>query len=218
MGSDREIDPVSSSSEHLRKPVIVIGRQTGSGGRLIGKAVAKLLDVEYYDRELLKECAARHGYSDYIFESADERRPSMFRSLLAGYSAMNDASPLTGEGIYKAQSNVIRQIAEHSPAVFVGRTADYVLREHPRMFSVFLHAPEEWRVKKILQRGDSRTEAEALAILRKLDSRRQDYYNYFTRGGWGKAETYDICIDSSRFDPDFIAQMIVELASKARSR
>ena len=195
--------------------VIVIGRQTGSGGRQVGKAVAKKLGISYYDRELLKECAERMGYAPSIFEMADERRPSMFRSLLAANIGLNDSSPMTMEQIYSVQSDVIRQIADREPAVFVGRTADYILRDKPGLFSVFLHAPEEWRARNMIRRLDSTSVSEAVSTLRKMDSRRQDYYNYFTPGGWGKADNYDVCIDSSRFDPDTLSEIIVRLATKA---
>lgn len=194
---------------------IVIGRQAGSCGRKVGKAIASLLGVEYYDRELLRECAEQFGYSPAIFEMADERRPPLFRSLLAGHIGLNDSSPMNGEKIYTAQSEVIRGIAERGSAVFVGRTADYVLREHPGLFSVFLHAPEEWRARNIMERGESKSLPEALTLLHKLDNRRQDYYNYFTPGGWGKAANYDICIDSSRFDAETLAHIIIDLATKA---
>lgn len=194
---------------------IVIGRQIGSGGRVIGKAVAHKLGINYYDRELLKECAEKYGYNASIFEMADERRPSLFRTLLAGNITMNDSSPMNGERIYTAQSEVIRHIGERESAVFVGRTSDYVLREHPHLFSVFLHAPEEWRVKNLMKRSEAKTEQEAINLLRKMDSRRQDYYNYFTPGGWGKADNYDMCIDSSRFDPEELAEIIVNLATRA---
>lgn len=195
--------------------IIVIGRQTGSGGRQVGKAVAKRLGISYYDRELLKECAERLGYSPSIFEMADERRPSMFRSLLAANVGLNDSSPMTMEQIYSAQSEVIRQIADRESAVFVGRTADYILRDRPGLFSVFLHAPEEWRARNMIRRLDSTSVTEAVSTLRKMDSRRQDYYNYFTPGGWGKADNYDVCIDSSRFDADTLSEIIVSLATRA---
>lgn len=198
-----------------KERVIVIGRQAGSGGRALGKAIAGILGIPYYDRELLKECSERFGYDREIFEMADERRPSPFRSFLNSRYGLGETSPLHGEGLYNVQSKVIHQLGQEGSCVIVGRTADYILREHPGLFSIFLHAPEEWRARAMHERGEAKSPSEALAILRRADSRRKDYYNYFTPGGWGKAENYDICIDSSRFTTEELARIIVSLTEMA---
>lgn len=203
------------TSQKTTGPIIVIGRQAGSGGRGLGKALAHRLSIPYYDKELLRECADRLGYDKEIFEMADERRPSPFRSFLSARFGVGETSPLQGEGIYQAQAKVIRQLGEHGSCVIVGRTADYILRDHPGLFSIFLHAPEKWRASAMASRGDAKSAEEALAILRREDSRRRDYYNYFTPGGWGKAGNYDICIDSSRFSPEQLVDIIEALAQGA---
>lgn len=197
------------------EPIIVIGRQAGSGGHAIGMAVAKILGVPYYDKELLKECAKRFGYNSRIFELADEKRPSLFRSFMSARYGVGYSSPLHSEGIYQTQSSVIAQLGQEGPCVIIGRTADYILRDHPALFSVFLHAPEEYRANEILKRGDAATHEEAVAKLRKIDARRKDYYNYFTPGGWGEARNYDMCLDSSRFEADTLGRIIVQLAQSA---
>lgn len=205
-------------SQKTAGPVIVIGRQAGSGGRGLGKALAERLGIPYYDKELLRECADRLGYDREIFEMADERRPSPFRSFLSARFGVGETSPLQGEGIYQEQAKVIRQLGEHGSCVIVGRTADYILREHPGLFSIFLHAPEQWRAEAMAARGDAASAEEALAKLRREDSRRRDYYNYFTPGGWGKAENYDICIDSSRFSPEELVKIVEALTHRAAER
>ena len=120
---------------------IIIGRQFGAGGRELGELLAKKLGIPYYDRSLLKVAAQRLGFDEEIFDNADERKPSILRSMLSiNYGAMAadySISSLNREKIYMAQSDVIRQLAQEGPAVFVGRTADYITRDMPHRLSIF---------------------------------------------------------------------------------
>lgn len=194
--------------------MIVIGREYGSGGREIARRVAQTLGFGYFDRELLSESSRRYGFSPDLFASRDERRPSALRSLLHfgyGVSDIYNTSTLSSEGIYKAQSEVIRSLSEEGDCVFVGRTADYVLRDHPRMLSVFIHAPLEERVRRLIARGDAADEREAAEVARRMDRNRADYYNYFTGRSWGEASNYDLSIDASRWSPDEVARIISDL-------
>lgn len=198
-----------------KKRVIVIGREFGSGGRLLARRIADALGYEYYDRELLAESAQRHGFSPELFAARDERRPSALRSLLHfGYGISDTYNPttLSSEGIYKAQSDVIRALAQEKDSVFVGRTADYVLRDNPNLLSVFIHAPLEERVRRIISRGDAADEREAAEIARRMDRHRADYYNYFTGRRWGEASNYDISLDASRFPAEKIVEIITSLS------
>ncbi len=196
--------------------VIVIGRQFGSGGRKIGKAVAARLGIGYYDKELLSEAAGSMGFSPDIFVAADEKRPSPFRSLLQGVYGIADnfhTTTMCGERLYRAQSDVIRKICEMGRCVIVGRTADYVLREHPGLVSVFLHAPIESRARKIVERGDATTIDQAIDLARKRDNDREDYYNYFTGRHWGEASNYHLTLDSSSLPEERATDIIVAFAN-----
>lgn len=183
--------------------VIVIGRQYGAGGRRLGKRLAERLCVPYYDKELLSEAADFLGFSKEIFSRADEKKPSMLRSFLSfSYGATSEQDPLgtlSDERIYELQSRVIRKICEKGPCVIVGRTADYVMRDHPGLLSVFVHAPVDTRARAIVSRGEARTLSEAIDRARKHDRSRESYYNYFTNRRWGFADNYDLTVDSSRF-------------------
>lgn len=193
--------------ENEYKKVIVVGRQFGSGGRQIARAIADKLGYNYYDREILSECAARLGFSPDLFTVRDEKRPSALRSLLHfgyGVSDIYNTSSVSSEGIYKAQSEVIRSLASEGNCVFVGRTADYVLRDNPNLVSIFLHAPLEHRAKFIISRGDAADEREASELARRMDRNRENYYNYFTGRNWGHASNYHLSVDSSRWDTDMI--------------
>lgn len=194
-------------------PIIVIGREFGSGGRSIGKMIADRLGIKYYDKELLSEAAKSLGFANEIFVAADEKRPSPFRSLLQGVYGIADnfhTTSICGERLYELQSKVIRKVAEMGPCVIVGRTADYILRDFPGLVSVFLHAPLEYRVAKILERHDSKTPQEAAAMARRHDSDRENYYNYFTGRHWGRASNYHLTIDASRLKNETIADIIIK--------
>lgn len=200
--------------------VIVIGRQYGSGGRKIGRRIAEALGISYYDKTLLSEAAGKLGYSQKIFANKDERPPSLFRSILSfNYGAQTaniDQAPMSDEKIYEFQSRVIRDICGRESCVIVGRTADYVMRHHPRMVSLFIHAPKEYRIRNIIERGETVDEKEAAEAIARHDKNREAYYNYYTnRNSWGKASNYHLSVDSSRMPADAIIQAVRALLERA---
>lgn len=190
--------------------VIVIGRQFGSRGRRIGRALADRLGISYYDKTLLSEAAARHGFCKEIFADADERKPGFLRSLTGlAFGADSWSAPgLSSEKIYLAQSRAIRDIICSGPCVIVGRTADYIGRDLPNLASIFLHSPLEKRARYIVERGDSPTLKEAMELARKRDKEREGYYNYYTGRHWGTADNYHLCIDSSTMSDDAVVDVI----------
>lgn len=198
--------------------IIVIGRQFGSGGRRIGKLVAERLHCPYYDKELLAKTAESMGYAREIFDAHDEKKPSPFRALLQGVYGIADNfhdTSMSAEQLYKEQSEIIRQLGEQGSCVIVGRTADYVMRHHPGLVSIFLHAPVEVRAKNIVSRGESISEAQAVEMANKHDRARESYYNYYTgHQKWGKAYNYHLSIDSSSLPDSEIADIIIDYAKR----
>lgn len=196
--------------------VICIGRQFGSGGRELGRRLAEKLGIEYYDNRLLSEAATRAGLLPELVERQDEQMPGLFSGSVAFAMGLVGSSPFAGpsavspDGVYKAQSEVIRSLAESRSCVIVGRTADYVLRDNPRCISVFVHAPEDACVERILSRGDKSSEAEARAMCRKRNKARAAYYNFYTDRRWGHADNYHLSIDSSRLPLDAIVDLVAE--------
>ena len=198
------------------KYVITIGRQYGSGGREIGRMVANALGIKYYDKELLTEAARSSGVCQEMFEAVDERTPSFFSNLWSFNLGFNTGAyllgntPLSDDRIYTAQCAVMRELAEKSSCVIVGRSADYVLRNNPRLVSVFIHASLEARVKRIMGRGDCDTEDAARSLAAKKDKLRSSYYNFYTDKTWGDAASYDLSIDSSKLTSEEVCKMIVD--------
>ena len=199
--------------------IIVIGRQYGGTGRKTGRALAQLLGIPYYDKEIINEVAARYGYDPDILHRADEKKPSPFRSMLLGKYGVMDMyanSPLSRESLYEAQTDVIRQICREGSCVMVGRTADYIMREHPGLVSVFIHAPREWRAEKLVERGEASNIQEALVKIRKADGDREGYYNYFTGRKWGTADNYHLTLDASVLDPEEMVGLIASYIERHR--
>jgi len=201
-----------------RKYVITIGRQLGSGGRIIGEKLASKLGISFYDKELIQIASQESGLGREFFERADEKRPySVFGGLfsLRGTIAEEPFSTyyLNNETLFKIQSDVIRRLAEKSSCLFVGRCANYVLSGHPFMLNVFITADLDDRVKRISER-EKLTPAKARDYIEKADKKRAAYYNYFSSKPWGMADSYHLCINSSWLGLEATVESICSFASK----
>ena len=198
-------------------PAISIGRQYGSGGREIGKKVAALLGAAYFDKELIELAANESGMDKKLLESIDEQATnSLLYSLSTGAFMMGGQFlPVTdlpaNDKLFLVQSNIIKKAAKEAPGVFVGRCADYVLKSSPRLVSVFIHAPINYRAARIQKLYDL-PENKAQDKINRTDKRRASYYNYYTDRRWGKIENYHLTIDSSCISTDDAAKLIVEFA------
>lgn len=203
--------------------VVTIGRQFGSGGRELGKKLAERLGAKYYDKELLSEAARRSGMSEEFFERNDERFPSFINGLFSfafGYTSGNifsGSTSISDDSLYRAQSDFIHQLAEEESCVIVGRTSDYVLRDHPRTVNVFVHAPEEACIDRIMARKfdpDVTSREKARAKARRINKLRSNYYNFYTDKQWGDAASYDLTFDTSRMPIDEIVEVIVDYINR----
>lgn len=205
--------------------VITIGRQFGSGGRELGRRLAERIDAKYYDKELLSEAARRAGMSEEFFERKDERFPSFINGVFSfafGYNSVNcfsGSTNISDESIYRAQSDFIHSLADGPEScVIVGRTSDYVLRDHPRLVNIFVHAPEDSCIDRIMRR-DAGTDLEcsrekAKAKARRINKLRASYYNFYTDKTWGAAASYDLTFDTSRMSMDDIVEVIVDYINR----
>ena len=196
--------------------VITVGRQFGSGGRELGKALAEALEIEYYDKELLVESAKLAGVNPEYFEKKDERFPTFLQGLFSfsmGVTPMcyyTGTSSITDDGLYKSISDFLLKTSKEKSFVVVGRSADYILRDHPRCVNIFVHAPLEECVRRIMGRNDAIDEAKASAIAKKTNKWRAEYYNFFTDKQWGDAKSYDLTLDSSIMSMENNVELIKE--------
>jgi cytidylate kinase len=183
------------------KFVINIGRQLGSGGRQIGEKLAAQFGIGFYDKELINIASKESGLGKEFFEKADEKQSHSIIGGLLGLrtNISNEVyvnNYLSNETFFKIQSDVIRDLAEEKSCVFVGRCADYILRDHPRSVNVFITADTKDREKRVA-RDKNITLEKAHDVIEKTDKKRAEYYNYFSNKVWGAAGSYHLCINSS---------------------
>jgi len=183
--------------------ILTIGRRIGAGGLAVAHILSEQLGVKMYDKELLTEAAKACGLSPEVFAPSDEKpRKRGLLSLLTGgvlsplTESMANRSYLGDDNLFALQSEVMRRIASEGSCIFVGRCADYVLRDDPGIFNVFVTAPMEERVARVA--ADKNIEvAAARRMVEQAERSRADYYNYFTFKRWGDSASYDLCVDSS---------------------
>ena len=184
----------------MKHIIINVGRQLGSGGHDIGRMLALDFQAKYYDRELLNLAAKESGLSEKIFEQNDEKK-GFFRGLLnLGSPHVNSdggyKSSFSQEALFQFQSDAIVKAAKEGSCVFVGRCADYVLRDFGNTVNVFITASMNYRIGQIMNKQHIDADA-ARKFIEQGEATRAAYYNYYTGKKWGHSSSYDLCIDSS---------------------
>ena len=195
----------------MKNVYITIGRQFGSGGREIGKKVARSLGIPYYDKELLAVAAEESGLSHEFLKSYDEKPTNSFLySLVMGQqNLLTGVQGSTVEQLaVKAQREAVLSVADKGSCVIVGRCADYILRDRPGLVRVFICADWDKRIERVSQR-DGVSPREAEEKMRRMDKARASYYSFHTDRTWDAAENYDLCVSSSFRGTDAAAEMIL---------
>lgn len=196
----------------MKKPIITIERQYGSGGSIIGKLAAEKLGINYYNRKILDLTAEKCGIPAENLESAEESVPTSFLySLLISANptrAMEDNLPLSDK-VFIMESRIISEIADKEDSfVLVGRCGSYVLEDRG-CFSVYIYAPQEARVKRCVEEyGISPNKAES--IMKKADKRRETFFNVNTGKSWQDKDIYSLCLNSSELGDELCAEIIVK--------
>ncbi len=201
------------------KAIITLGRQLGSNGKIIGKALAEQLGISFYDKALIAKAAKESGLSESLFDGIDEKPThSLLYSLVMGiqsskglYYQYNDM--LNGDNVFKLQADVIKNISTEGPCIIVGRCADYILRNNPHLIKLFLYADSETRIKNLMAR-DNMTEKEAASAVSKADKRRSNFYNFYTNNTWGDVNNYDLCLNTGTLSTDECVKTLVDYISK----
>ena len=176
--------------------IITVGRQHGSNGHDIARLLAEELNMKCFDKEIVDEAAANSHFSKEIFDSYDEKRVSAYVIPTPHYVGMNEGFRLNMQ-VAAAQFDAMRNLADKGNCIFVGRCADYVLRNRKDVLSVFIMADMPFRIRTIMQRKGL-NEDQAKKLIKEVDKARSSYYKYYTDQIWGESENYDLCIDSSR--------------------
>ena len=187
--------------------IITIGRQHGSSGREIARLLAEKLNYKCYDKEIVDEAANHSDFSRDLIDAFDEKRISAFILHAGGYG-LNENFRLNMQ-VVSAQFDAMRNIAEKGNCIFVGRCADYILRDHDDLVSVFILGDMDERLK-CLERRQGLDETEARKKIKEVDKDRSSFYRYYSDQTWGDAQNYDMCINSSKLGVEGTVQVILD--------
>ena len=199
--------------------VITIGRQCGSGGRMIGQKIAERLGIKCYDKELLNLASKNSGLCKELFESHDEKPTSSFLYSLVmdtyslGYTTSAYTDMPINHKIFLAQFDTIKKLADEESCVIVGRCADYALADYPNVLTVFITGNEEEKIKRLAEINKIDPQ-KAREMMMKTDKRRSSYYNYYSSKKWGDAQSYDLCINSTVVGVENAVEIILDCAKR----
>ena len=198
----------------MKKIIINIGRQFGSGGKDVADRLGRMLGIPVYDNELLAKAAQDFGFTEELFKDRDEKKRSLTLSSIFSSSLFGGGSYLTDDSsLFRMQAQTIRNIAEKGSAVIVGRAADYILRDMDCCLDVFLTSPLSARAARVSERTGMSAE-DAVDFIEKKEKERENFYNCFTFGNWGVASTYDLCVDTSLLGVEGTADFIIDFAKR----
>lgn len=203
---------VEAPSEHLEKQIILtIGREYGCGAREIGRLVAQKLGIAYYDRDIIDMTAEESGFTaEYILQHEERLSNSFLYDIYMQTYAYTNGEQSKVEAVRYAQEKVIKKITEKESCVLMGRAADYVLEEHEKAFHVFLYAPMDYKKQQVMKReGLSADEAERR--ITKIEQERRNHYRQYARREWGKANCYDLTVNTGLYGVEKTADIIVDM-------
>lgn len=200
-----------------QKIIIIIGRQFGSGGRLIAKKLADRFGCKFYDNELLNRAARESGFSEKVFEQNDENKGFLKSYFHLHLPLLNDSNfynnEMSPENLFRFQSDAMRHAAEEGNCVFVGRCADYVLRDIKPTVNIFITADLNERIARVAQRRGI-SEEQARKLIEHKEEARASFYNYYSGKRWGDSSSYDLCVNSSLLGIDATADFIADFIKR----
>ena len=202
------------------KTVITIARSYGSGGKTLGKLLADKMGINCYDREIIRMASDSSGINEELFGRVDEK---LKKSPLFGIVRSN---PYKGDGVippessnfvsddnlFNYQAQVIKELAEKESCVIIGRCADYVLKDNPNVIRLYLYAPLEDCIKRVMAQN-SITEKETIKKIETIDKYRSDYYKYYTGKEWNDARNYDFCVNTTAMSYEKLIQVVENIIS-----
>ncbi|MCR5278837.1 MAG: cytidylate kinase-like family protein [Lachnospiraceae bacterium] len=205
--------------------IITIGRQFGSAGHEIGEKVAQYFDIPFCDKTILTRAAKESGFCEEMIQNHDERPTNSFLYNLVmdtysfGYNSSAFVDMPISHKVFLAQFDAIKAMAKEGPCVIVGRCADYALSEFDNVINLFIYADDDFKVKHLLATNpDLTNESKARELYIRKDKQRQSYYNYYSSKKWGRADSYDLCINSARLGIDGTVKLITQYVEDIESR
>lgn len=198
--------------------IITIGREFGSGGKELGRLLAKKLNIAYYDNEIVTAIAKKTDLAEDYVKQIVEKKPSLFFPVTVGqtlYAAPYEVLQ-NNSAVQIEQANIIKEMAAKSDCVIVGRCADYILRDL-KPFRIFVYADLEARMARCKERGfkeEGLTEKKIKKLVTRVDKHRASYYNFYTGQKWGNRLNYDICINTTGVDMEKIATFLAKMLTE----
>lgn len=195
--------------------IITIGREFSSGGRELGRRLAETLGIEYYDKEIIDQIVEKTELSEEYVKSVLEHRPHHLMPITTGhsFSYVNSHAIHQEQTIYAAQSRIIKEMAEKSSCVIIGRCADYILKEY-NPYRIFVYADMKSKIERCRKKGGEGAElsdAKLKRYIRKIDKERANYYSFYTGNIWGDKFNYDMCINTTDTDIKTIVPIIAKM-------
>ncbi len=190
-----------------KQVIISVGRQYGSCGHIVAQRIAEKLNIDIYDRNILKDIAEKHD-SDYdeMLKYDEKPRNLLFSKRRGEYNSSVEVETA------KMQFDFLKEKADEGKSfVVIGRCAETVLKDYPNHISVFISADMDCRIKRVVE-ADHQTEREAKYTIARKDKKRRDYHDMHSEKAWGEAETYDLCLNISKMDIDTAADFIINYA------
>ena len=194
------------------KKIITVGREFGSGGRELARRLAENLGIEYYDRQIITDIAEHTDLSEEYVRKIIDKTPHHLYPITVGrtISYVDDYMFEKVQSVYQAQSEIIRNLAEKTDCVFVGRCADYILKDY-KPFRLFVYADLQSRINRCINRkNNTHTEKEIKKMIKQIDKNRASFYNYYVGEKWGDKLNYDMCINTT----DIVIKDIVPMVAK----
>ena len=193
--------------------VITIARGFGSGGRTVGKMLAKKLDINHYDGELIQLASEESGINIELFGKADEHvKTNLFKKYNRSFGEKlitPDSDDFTsGDNLFNYQAKIIRDLAAKQNCIIIGRCADYILKDDPKVIRLFFYADEKACVKNVIDMY-AISEKEARDRIEYIDRSRAAYYKYYTGNEWNDVNNYDLCINTGRLGFDTSVDVVL---------
>ena len=197
----------------MEKYVITIARGYGSGGRTIGKMLSEELGIPYYDRDLLRLASDDSGINEQLFAKADEKIKKSLLFKIASNIYKGELIPpdsddfVSNDNLFNYQAKIIKELASTESCIIIGRCADFILKDHPNLVRLFVHAPLQECINTMVgMTGKSEKEAEKQILA--IDKHRAEYYKYYTGREWENAKHYDLCLNSSKLGFDKCVEIV----------
>ncbi len=197
----------------MEQYVVTVGCEYGCGGSAVGRALARNLEIAYYDRTLIDKIIEETGVSHNLMEMADAGKDIKGkRENASGPAGLPKYKNLTDRVVY-IQKEVVKKLAARSSCVIIGRCSDYILRNNPRCVNVFIYAPDEVRVSNVMKELKV-DEEKAKELIRENDQMLHARYKQMTGSNRGARHNRHMLIDSSVLGIEGTAEYIEEFVKK----